>query len=70
MLLSFTTVSLCVIFDVRYEKAHGNDNFFVVHRRKTHDKLFVCCAFSYGARQTYTFVVRFLIAHDKVFLKN
>jgi hypothetical protein len=30
----------------------------------------LCCAFSYGARQTYTFAVRFLVAHGKVFLKK
>jgi hypothetical protein len=30
----------------------------------------LCCAFSYGARQTYTFAVRFLVAHGKVFFKK
>jgi hypothetical protein len=30
----------------------------------------VCRVFSYGARQTYTFVARFPTAHDKVFLKK
>jgi hypothetical protein len=31
----------------------------------------LCCAFSYGARQTYTLVaVRFLVGHGKVFFKK